>query len=166
MRPTESSFLDSLQVVRPCLVPAFTAALPGARAAVMARLWRALLFEGELAALVAGRVHGPGLRPYDVGTPKGELTLRLEGRDHTHPAELLTGLGLPGSARLVAELDHSVASLALSRANARPAAADDLVSREQSVVDGHPYHPCCRARPGFTVADQLGYAPEHRQHGW
>jgi DNA polymerase-3 subunit chi len=33
---------------------------------------------------------------------------------------------------------------------------------EQRLVDGHPYHPNCRARPGFTVAEQLAYGPEHR----
>ncbi|MEU9252996.1 IucA/IucC family siderophore biosynthesis protein [Streptomyces sp. NPDC048270] len=33
---------------------------------------------------------------------------------------------------------------------------------EQRVVDGHPYHPNCRSRPGFSVAEQLAYAPEHR----
>ena len=163
MRPTETSFVKSLHVARPDLVSEFLSALPGARAAVMARLWRALLFERELAALTAGRVHGPGLRPYDVGTPKDELTLRLDGREYTHPTDLLIDLGLPGSAQLVAELDHSVASLALSRANAVPGTGDGLVSWEQSVVDGHPYHPCCRSRPGFSVADQLAYAPEHRQ---
>lgn len=30
------------------------------------------------------------------------------------------------------------------------------------MVDGHPYHPNCRSRPGFSVAEQLAYAPEHR----
>jgi DNA polymerase-3 subunit chi len=30
------------------------------------------------------------------------------------------------------------------------------------VVDGHPYHPGCRSRPGFSAAEQLAYAPEHR----
>jgi DNA polymerase-3 subunit chi len=30
------------------------------------------------------------------------------------------------------------------------------------VVDGHPYHPNCRSRPGFSVAEQLAYGPEHR----
>ncbi|WP_055609834.1 IucA/IucC family protein, partial [Streptomyces prasinus] len=33
---------------------------------------------------------------------------------------------------------------------------------EQRVVDGHPFHPNCRSRPGFSVADQLAYGPEHR----
>ncbi|MCZ9344958.1 IucA/IucC family protein, partial [Streptomyces sp. TRM76130] len=32
---------------------------------------------------------------------------------------------------------------------------------ERRVVDGHPFHPGCRARPGFSVAEQLAYAPEH-----
>ena len=169
MRPLEASFVDNLTAVRPDLVPGFTAALPGARAAVMARLWRSLLFERQLAARVAGRVHGPELRAYDVGTPKGELALYLDGREYTHPAALLIALGLTGSGPLAAELDHSVASLALSRAgaalrtDAAPAPDESLVAREQSVVDGHPYHPCCRSRPGFSVADQLAYAPEHRQ---
>jgi len=29
------------------------------------------------------------------------------------------------------------------------------------VVDGHPFHPACRSRPGFSVAEQLAYGPEH-----
>ncbi|WP_433797600.1 IucA/IucC family protein [Actinoplanes sp. CA-252034] len=32
---------------------------------------------------------------------------------------------------------------------------------EQTLIDGHPLHPCCRTRTGMTVADQLAYAPEH-----
>lgn len=32
---------------------------------------------------------------------------------------------------------------------------------ERRVVDGHPYHPGCRSRPGFSVAEQLAYGPEH-----
>ncbi|MGJ3561567.1 IucA/IucC family protein [Streptomyces sp. INA 01156] len=30
---------------------------------------------------------------------------------------------------------------------------------EQRVVDGHPFHPNCRSRPGFSVAEQLAYGP-------
>jgi DNA polymerase-3 subunit chi len=105
------------------------------------------------------RVTGPARLPYDLG---GEAGLWLHGRFWTHPAELLAALALPGAARLVEDLDNSVASLALSRAAARaqlPATPDDY---EQSVVDGHPYHPCCRNRPGVSVAEQLAYMPEHR----
>jgi len=167
MRPLEASFAAELRAVRPGLSAGFAEALPGARAAVLARLWRALLFEPGLAATVPpavrARLRGPTPRAYDVGAPKDELSLYLGEHEYTHPAALLDGLGVPGSAGLVAELDHSVASLALSRANAVGRHGDTLVEQEQSVVDGHPYHPCCRSRPGFTVADQLAYAPEHRQ---
>ena len=169
MRPTEACFAADLEAGHPALVPRFIDALPGARAAVMARLWRALLFEQGLAAAlpaeVRTRLRGPALLPHDVGAAKDELVVHLGDREYTHPAALLADLGLPGSTGLTAELDHSVASLALSRAGAahRPPPPDTLVGHEQSVVDGHPYHPCCRSRPGFTVADQLAYAPEHRQ---
>jgi siderophore synthetase component len=172
MRPQESAFAAELQAVRPDLAEAYADALPGARAAVLARLWRALLFEPELAAAVPeplrGRLRGPRMHAYDVGADRAGGSVQLAGRTVAHPAELLSALAVPGSSALVGELDHSVASLALSRADATPAAGagepdDSLVGYEQSVVDGHPYHPCCRSRPGFTVADQLAYAPEHRQ---
>ena len=80
---------------------------------------------------------------------------------------------------LAAEVDNSVANLALARAAAaakqgtagqgtagQEAAEggdpDGLAWAEQSIVDGHPLHPCCRTRGGMTVADVLAYAPEHR----
>ena len=167
-RPLETSFTAELRQVRPGLVAPYREALPGARAAVLARLWRSLCFE-DLPGLDRRRLRGPEVRPYDVGAPKDELTVWADGTEYSHPAALFAALGVPGSAGLIAELDHSTASLALSRAGAAlsdpaepPAhAADGLVAAEQSIVDGHPFHPCCRSRPGFTVADQLAYAPEH-----
>jgi siderophore synthetase component len=36
-----------------------------------------------------------------------------------------------------------------------------LAATEQSVVDGHPLHPCCRTRTGLSPAEVAGYAPEH-----
>ena len=167
MRPLEASFAAELRAVRPDLLPAFAESLPGARAAVLARLWRALLFEPGLAAAVprgaAAGLRGPALQAHDAGVPKDGLSLYLGDREYTHPAALLADLRMPGSSGLLAELDHSVASLALSRADAAARDGNSLVAYEQSVVDGHPYHPCCRSRPGFGVADQLAYAPEHRQ---
>ncbi|MCZ0979673.1 IucA/IucC family protein [Streptomyces diastatochromogenes] len=55
--------------------------------------------------------------------------------------------------------EDSLASLAYGDSLA---SADPLAYVEQGVVDGHPYHPCCRSRPGLSVAEQLAYAPEHR----
>ncbi|MFI7703003.1 IucA/IucC family protein [Nonomuraea sp. NPDC049480] len=202
MGQTEDRFAAELAAARPSLSAAYTAALPGARAAVLGRLWRSLLYEplpgvatspvlaapgDALAASADGRGRarteppaGPGLAvvlpaggrrlagrarlPYDLD---GESTLWLDGYPWTHPAELLAALGIPGADRLVEDLDNSVASLALSRASAAataqaqrtPTTPEDY---EQSVVDGHPYHPCCRNRPGVSVAEQLAYMPEHR----
>ncbi|MEV0619775.1 IucA/IucC family protein [Nonomuraea sp. NPDC050404] len=169
MRRLEREFAAELARVRPALSAGYTAALPGARAAVLGRLWRGLLYEPlpGLTVTGPGRVlladgrglTGPERRAYDIGDV---TALRLDGHPHTHPAELLDALGLPGTGRLAEDLDNSVASLALSRANAsgRPPVTPE--EHEQSVVDGHPYHPGCRNRPGVSVAEQLAYMPEHR----
>ncbi|QYC45658.1 IucA / IucC family protein [Nonomuraea coxensis DSM 45129] len=187
-----SEFAAELAAVRPALSAAYAAALPGARAAVLARLWRSLLHEplpgialspghtaqhgdapgrghtprlqspsgGAEVVLADGRrLRGPERRPHDLGEVP---VLWLDGTPYREPAALLAALGLPGSARLTADLAGSVASLALSRANARPGRPRVPEDHEQDVVDGHPYHPCCRNRPGVSVAEQLAYMPEHR----
>ncbi|GAB2571793.1 iron transporter [Paractinoplanes abujensis] len=83
----------------------------------------------------------------------------------TDPAELVRLLW--GDVPLAAEIDNSVANLALARADrpttGRPEPGDpDALGRiEQLVTDGHPLHPCCRTRGGMTVADVLAYGPEH-----
>ncbi|NJC72101.1 IucA/IucC family siderophore biosynthesis protein [Planosporangium thailandense] len=170
---------------------AYAAALPGARAAVLSRLWGALTREpingvttvarqgGELVVgLADGRLlRGPATaaRPF-AAVPDG-LALTLDGAPFDHPATLVAALGLPGhAARLRAEVDDSVANLALARAaqpppDGGPPVLDRLSRRdpaaavayaEQLVVDGHPLHPCCRTRIGLSTAEILAYAPEHR----
>ncbi|MFA3876304.1 IucA/IucC family protein [Streptomyces sp. MMCC 100] len=176
---------DELAAVRPELVAGFTAELPGARSAVLSRLWRALAFEplpwiegreragDQLVLRLRGgrRLSGPAADPYrtDAYVP----VVRLDEVAYDAPERLMTDLAVPHSAGLAAELGHSAASLALSRA-AQPRAAregtpenhpdewpDSDWGWERRVVDGHPYHPGCRARPGFSVAEQLAYGPEH-----
>jgi siderophore synthetase component len=170
----------------------YAAALPGARAAVLSRLWGALTREpvGGLAgvardgdALVVTLADGRRLRgpaaaaqPFAVA-PEG-LTLTVDGAPFHHPTGLLAALDLAGPVdRLRAELDDSVANLALARAaqpepdggppmlerlsRLEPAAA--VAGAEQLVVDGHPLHPCCRTRLGLSTAEVLAYAPEHRR---
>jgi hypothetical protein len=99
--------------------------------------------------------HRPGPGP-DVGTG-GRTSARVDD-----PAALVRLLW-PGAA-LAAEVDNSVANLALARAD-RPTPelpdGHDLGRIEQLLTDGHPIHPCCRTRGGMTVADVLAYAPEH-----
>ncbi|MFD9702088.1 IucA/IucC family protein [Lentzea sp. NPDC059081] len=89
----------------------------------------------------------------------------MDPADFEHPVELLKALNWPLAESLVREVGHSVAGLALSR-TADPITTPFLErspeEHEQSVVDGHPLHPCCRNRTGFTARDHLAYGPEHR----
>ncbi|MZG15251.1 IucA/IucC family siderophore biosynthesis protein, partial [Streptomyces sp. SID5914] len=125
---------DEVAAVRPALAARFTAERPGARAAVLSRLWRALAFEplpwvedrersgdGLVLRLRDGRrLTGPAADPYrtDAYVP----VVRLDEVAYDDPERLLTDLAVPHSASFAAELGHSAASLALSRA-AQPRAA-------------------------------------------
>lgn len=163
--------------------------LPGARAAVLARLWGALAREpipgvasrqriGDdlLVTFENGqRVIGPFAASEAFAVPAEHLHLSTEGGYFGHPAEFIRNLRVAGdTSRLAAELESSVANLALARATqpdprggeptlttlaGRP---DGLAHLEQAVVDGHPLHPCCRTRIGMSEAEVLAYAPEHR----
>ena len=199
--PGVSSTRNQLRTLRPELLDRYDAAVPGARAAVLARLLGALDRESlpgviggrrdrtggtERVTVAGGRVlRFPAAAAAPFATAVAGLTARWDGRapdgrvpdadgrrsGHAivDPAELARALW-PDSA-LAAELDNSVANLALARA-ARPDTAPDLAGTagdpdgpgriEQLVTDGHPLHPCCRTRGGMTVADVLAYAPEHR----
>ncbi|MER6789944.1 IucA/IucC family protein [Streptomyces sp. NPDC000658] len=191
----ETELAEELAVVRPALGPRFAAALPGARAAVLTRLWRGLAHEplpwivgreeageeacgeacggparGELLLRLRDgrRLRGPRSDPY---ASSDEVTrVWLDGTAYDDPARLMTALAVPHGADFAAELGHSVASSALSRAGQDRHDAPSTDPRrwptrdwewEQRVVDGHPFHPNCRSRPGFSVAEQLAYGPEH-----
>ncbi|PSJ30330.1 iron transporter [Streptosporangium nondiastaticum] len=173
--PAERELAEELESVRRESASAYLAALPGARAAVLARLWRGLVHEplpwiaarvsgrdGIVLRLVDGRrLHGPPSDPWATGT--AVAAVELDGVPYGHPALLMAALRVPGGAPFAAELDHSVASLALSRTAPRPAGPPaEPWEWEQRSPDGHPYHPTCRSRPGFSAAEQLAYAPEHR----
>ncbi|WP_199578060.1 IucA/IucC family protein [Streptomyces sp. CRB46] len=173
----EAEVADELAALRPGLLPGFTAGLPGARAAVLTRLWRAFAHEplpwiasrrrvrdGLVLRLRDGRrLSGPAADPYR--TDAYVRVVRLDDVPYDDPARLTADLAVAHSAGFAAELGHSVASLALSRTapeNHPDEWPDSDWAWEQRVVDGHPYHPNCRSRPGFSVADQLAYGPEHR----
>lgn len=172
----EVTLADELSVVRPGLSASYAAELPGARAAVLTRLWRALAYEpmpwiarretgseGLTLRLADGRrLHGPHADPYATAAYVSEV--RLDGAWHDRPDRLVRALAVPQAAAFAAELGNSVASLALSRAGQPPFDQEPVASWEweQRVVDGHPYHPNCRSRPGFSAAEQLAYGPEHR----
>ncbi|MFD8734514.1 IucA/IucC family protein [Streptomyces sp. NPDC059618] len=175
---TEAAFAEELSVVRPGLSAAYAKALPGARAAVLTRLWRALAYEplpwiarrdadreGLSLWLTDGRrLRGPLPDPYDTSGRVAEVL--LGERVFDRPEVLVRALGVPHGDPFSAELADSVASLALSRADRTadgvPGPSEASWAWEQRIVDGHPYHPNCRSRPGFSVAEQLAYGPEHR----
>jgi siderophore synthetase component len=180
--PVETEFAADLQRLRPELADPYRAALPGARAAVLARLWRGLSLDPlpqvvgrwrggieTVITLTGGRrLVGPA-GVWGFSEPPSDMAIMLDGHRYDHPAELLAALRWPEAARLEAEVAHSVAGLALARVGAaslgRPATAlggRTLEEHEQSVVDGHPLHPCCRNRTGFRAVDHLAYGPEHR----
>ncbi|MHB9858071.1 IucA/IucC family protein [Streptomyces sp. YIM S03343] len=178
----EAEVADELAALRPALVPRYTAELPGARAAVLSRLWRALAYEplpwvagraydGDELVLTLGdgrRLRGPAADPYATGDHV--TAVHLDTVTHDDPARLMNDLGVPHGADFADELADSTASLALSRADQPDRRQDPDQWQgpdrewmwEQRVVDGHPFHPNCRSRPGFSVAEQLAYGPEHR----
>jgi siderophore synthetase component len=163
----ERSHQEWLRSNRPDLADRFTTELPGARAAVLARLWGAIAREplpGKLRA-TRGHVefaHVTVAGPAAAAEPFADVAPGLTVGGEQGPAALAAALW-PDRPAFAAELDNSVANLALARAaHDQPPAAHDLADAEQSIVDGHPLHPCCRTRTGMTVADVLAYAPEHR----
>ncbi|MEU3551047.1 IucA/IucC family siderophore biosynthesis protein [Streptomyces longwoodensis] len=176
----EAEVAAELAALRPALGPRYAAELPGARAAVLTRLWRALAHEplpwitgrapgrdGLALRLADGRLlEGPLPDPF--ATDAYVTGVRLAGTVYDDPAGLTAALGVPRGTGFAAELGHSVVSLALSRAAQEPPSGEPAPwprhdwEWEQRVVDGHPYHPNCRSRPGFSVAEQFGYGPEHR----
>lgn len=180
--PIEAEFAADLRRIRPELADPYRLALPAARASVLARLWRGLCLDplpriaGRYQAdtetviiLADGRSMIGPTKVWALPEPPLDLIISLNGDQYDHPAALLAALCWPEAACLEEEVAHSVAGLALARAGAaslgRRAVAfanQKLEDHEQSVVDGHPLHPCCRNRTGFRAQDHLAYGPEHR----
>ena len=154
----------------------------GSREAVLKRLWLAVRREplpgvaerrkigGDvLVKLADGRMMiGPDLAPFAV--EPADLRIQLQETAYADPAELLKAMQLPvDTTTLEAELANSVRNLAMARqARIEPEIAKwqgdphGLARMEQSVVDGHPLHPCCRTRTGMSPDEVRRYAPEHR----
>ncbi|WP_433199365.1 IucA/IucC family protein [Dactylosporangium sp. CS-047395] len=149
--PDVAETAAALRQHRPHLVSAFEANVPDARAAVMSRLWGALWREG---LVDPARLDGPP--PPLFGPPRPEVV--VDGTAFDDPGALAAALDMAPAFRR--ELDNSVANLALAM-TAPPPPFGGLAGAEQSIVDGHPLHPCCRTRIGMSTLDVLAYAPEH-----
>lgn len=147
---------------------------------VLRQLAEAVLFEGLAdrdAATDAGRLHwrlGPhrfravgSLGPF--GRPRlvpGTVEM-ADGRDGWRAAPLAAlAEALPGSAerreRLLAELRQTVALCRWNADTLRPPERRALpfAALDAALWEGHPYHPCFKARTGFTLEDHARYGPE------
>ncbi|MDG4766134.1 IucA/IucC family protein [Solwaraspora sp. WMMD406] len=167
---------------RPELVAELVAAVPGARAAVLARVWgavareplppvvsRRVVSDRLVVELVDGRrVVGPVAAAEPFAVVGAGLRVSVQGRECADPAEVVAALGVSGADVVAGEVANSVANLALARAGRTAAAGRgdggvvrSAVEWEQVVVDGHPLHPGCRTRVGMSTAEVLRYGPEH-----
>lgn len=102
MPEAEAALADELSAVRPDLSAPYAAGLPGARAAVLTRLWRALAYEpmpwiarretggdGLTLHLTDGRrLHGPRPDPYATAAYVTEV--RLDETAYDRPVRLMT----------------------------------------------------------------------------
>lgn len=152
-----------------------------ARATVLARLWGAAA--REPLPRISGRrqVAGDLIITLNEGSELRAAAASAELFAHVQPSFAITAgqttirepTGLVAllcgdedrSLDLATEVQNCVANLALARAAGAARASSsvgDAADAEQSVIDGHPYHPCCRARLGMSTAEVLAYAPEHR----
>ncbi|WP_077963418.1 IucA/IucC family protein [Ensifer adhaerens] len=149
---------------------------------VLRQLVAALLFEGivEASEQTDGDVTnfqwslgGRQFRCRGAIGPFGRLRLAagsVEMRDDAdgwgvpplaHLVSALPGSG-PTRGKLLDELTQTIAFSAWNerRVPARPRRALPFSELEGALDEGHPYHPCYKARTGFSVADHAAYGPE------
>ncbi|TIP99131.1 MAG: rhizobactin siderophore biosynthesis protein RhsF, partial [Mesorhizobium sp.] len=65
-------------------------------------------------------------------------------------------------AQLTSELDRTLDFSAWNKSNLRPRPRRDLpfAQLDSAIDEGHPYHPCFKARTGFDYTDHAAYGPE------
>ncbi|UEM18548.1 rhizobactin siderophore biosynthesis protein RhsF [Skermanella mucosa] len=157
--------------------------LPGqADERVLRQLVAALLFERVLEARSAEVDGGPGFEWVSGGVRfrcegtagpfgrlrivPGSVRMRVPGGqwEPADPRPLVEGLATPAAHKvsLLEELDRTVAlcrwnDANLSRRTRRDMSFADL---EGALEEGHPYHPCFKARLGFDEEDHAAYGPE------
>ncbi len=149
---------------------------------VLRQLAEAVLFEGlatcdpvdfEATGRLTWRIGALGVRSQGAIGPFGRPrlapgTIEMAGPDGVWHAGDITTLveALPANAehkaRLLAELRQTVA-LCRWNADERPPGdrrALSFATLDAAIREGHPYHPCFKARTGFTLEDHRRYGPE------
>ncbi len=99
----------------------------------------------------------------------GSVRMRQQGGqwEPADPRPLVEGLATPAAHKvsLLAELDRTVALCRWNDANLPRTARRSLsyVDLEGALEEGHPYHPCFKARLGFDEEDHAAFGPEAGQ---
>lgn len=146
---------------------------------VVRQLAAALLFEGIVEPSATGdgglvwRSGGREFRCHAAAGPFGRPRIRpgsveMRGADGTWraatPGRMVAGLDAPepNRAGLLAELERTVALCRWNAANlpATPRRGLPFPELEGRLEEGHPYHPCFKARLGFDEADHAAFGPE------
>ncbi|WP_439617844.1 IucA/IucC family protein [Shinella sp.] len=148
---------------------------------VLRQLVAALIFErlvtiedagGRLTWQLVGRDYRCRGHIGPFGRPRiAPASVEMRGDDGAWmPAAMALLLGaLPGPERnrqkLLSELELTVSFATWNRANiaARDRRSLSFAGIEAALDEGHPYHPCYKARAGFSFGDNRAYGPEAAQ---
>jgi 3,4-dihydroxybenzoyl-citryl-spermidine/N-citryl-spermidine--spermidine ligase len=95
-------------------------------------------------------------------------SIEMKGGDGRWIAATLASVvrGLPGTGitrgKLLREMEQTIALCRWSEEHIPPRARRDMAfaELEAALDEGHPYHPCFKARYGFTLRDNQLYGPE------
>lgn len=146
---------------------------------VLRQLVAALLFEGLTSFSISGKdrltfaLEDSLFRCKASVGPFGRIRIQphsIELRDNggEWSAATLASIvrGLPGNGinrgRILRELEQTTALCRWNTENIPPRARRDMsfIDLEAALDEGHPYHPCFKARFGFSTKDNAAYGPE------
>lgn len=125
--------------------------------------WQTLFFRiGRLHCHCRGKVRGFGRIKLDINTLIAE-----DGKRRQTPTFSQLAAQLPTTpevrAALLGELQQTVRLSCWNRDHLpgiRDRRAMDFEALDAALDEGHPYHPCFKARTGFSLADHQHYGPE------
>lgn len=148
---------------------------------VMRQLAEALVYEGLVDCAVS---RGGGKARFEWrcegASIRCEGSIGAFGRVRIAPETIVRGCGGPWRpatlgdllasintcpdrrAQLTSELDRTLDFSAWNKSNLRPRPRRDLpfAQLDSAIDEGHPYHPCFKARTGFDNTDHAAYGPE------
>lgn len=164
--PAEREADEALSAARPNLAPLHAGSLRRARMTNLAKLHSALNREGfadsvppvlpehPVALIDVMAARAGSRRPEHWARLRGEVAASVAAHALALVAEEDRRGRLAAAAGTADALDWA------ARRADEQAGFSPLAVFEQSVVDGHPWHPCARMRVGMGFDEVLGYTPE------